>query len=129
MGRLMLGDGQRREDRTAMRTMSLASGSAALAVASCLLLAGTARADEIRVVTSGAFTAAYLEVIPTFERATRNTVVTAYGASMGGAHDSIPRRLERGEPVDVVILAGPALDELIAHGKVVAGSRVDLARS
>jgi molybdate transport system substrate-binding protein len=112
-----------------MRTMSLAFRSAALAVASCLLLAGTARADEIRVVTSGAFTAAYLEVIPTFERATRNTVVTAYGASMGGAHDSIPSRLERGEPVDVVILAGPALDELIAHGKVVAGSRVDLARS
>src|SRR5208282_803453 len=30
---------------------------------------------------------------------------------------------------DVVILAGPALDELIKQRKVVPGSRVDLARS
>jgi molybdate transport system substrate-binding protein len=38
-------------------------------------------------------------------------------------------RIERGEPVDVVILAAPALDDLIEQGKVVAGSRVDLVRS
>src|ERR1700680_720040 len=101
----------------------------ALIVASSLLLAGPAHADEIRVMTSGALTAAYLELIPTFQRTTQNRIVTAYGASMGGAHDSIPSRLQRGEPADVVILAGPALDELIARGKVVAGSRVDLARS
>jgi len=49
-------------------------------------------------------------------------VVTAYGASMGGAPDSIPMRLERGEPSDVVILAASALQELIEQGKVVAGS-------
>ena len=80
-------------------------------------------------MTSGAFTAPYLEVIPQFERATHNKIVTAYGASMGNAPDSIPSRLERGEPVDVVILAAPALDDLIKHGKVVPGSRVDLVRS
>jgi len=80
-------------------------------------------------MTSGAFTAAYLEVIPAFERSTGNKIVTVYGASMGNAPDSIPSRLERGEPVDVVILADSALDELIKHGKVVPGSRVDLVRS
>jgi molybdate transport system substrate-binding protein len=48
---------------------------------------------------------------------------------MGNAPDSIPSRLDRGEPVDVVILAAPALDELIEKGKVVRGSRVDLVRS
>ena len=48
---------------------------------------------------------------------------------MGNAADSIPVRLQRGEPADVVILAGAALDDLIAQGKVLAGSRVDLARS
>jgi molybdate transport system substrate-binding protein len=31
--------------------------------------------------------------------------------------------------VDVLILAGPALDELIKQGKVIASSRVDLVRS
>jgi molybdate transport system substrate-binding protein len=100
-----------------------------LAVASVLLFAGTAYGDEIKVMTSGAFTAAFLELIPEFERTTLNKVVTAYGASMGNAPDSIPNRLQRGEPVDVVILAAGPLDELIRQGNVVPGSRVDLVRS
>jgi molybdate transport system substrate-binding protein len=100
-----------------------------LVVAGTLLGVLPASADEIKVMTSGAFTAAYLEIVPVFERATRNTLVTAFGASMGDAPDSIPSRLDRGEAVDVVILAGSALDDLIKSGKVVGGSRVDLAQS
>jgi molybdate transport system substrate-binding protein len=88
-----------------------------------------ALAGEIRVMVSGGFTAAYREIIPEFERATHNTVVTAYGASMGNAPDSIPNRLQRDEPADVIILAAPALDILVRQGKAVASSRVDLARS
>ena len=84
---------------------------------------------EIRVMISGAFVAAYLELTPQFERATRHTIVTAYGSSMGSAPNAIPSRLQRGEPVDVVILAGPALDELIEQGHAVAGSRVNLVRA
>src|SRR2546427_212488 len=93
-------------------------------VAGILLIAATAYGDEVKVMTSGAFTAAYLEIVPEFERATRNTVVTAFGASMGNAPDSIPSRLQRGEPVDVVIVADSALDDLIKQGKVLAGSRL-----
>src|SRR3989442_5055684 len=98
-------------------------------VAGIVLIAATAYGDEVKVMTSGAFTAAYLEIVPEFERATRNTVVTAFGASMGNAPASIPSRLQRGEPVDVVIVADSALDDLIKQGKVLAGSRVDLVRS
>ena len=112
-----------------MKRISIASRTGALVVASVLLFAGTAFGAEIKVMTSGGFTAAYNELTPEFERATRNKVVTAYGASMGGAPDSIPSRLQRGEPVDVLILAGPALDQLIKQGKVIAGSRVDLVQS
>jgi molybdate transport system substrate-binding protein len=112
-----------------MRTMSLASRTLALFVASLLAFGATARAEEIRVMTSGAFTAAYLQLIPEFERATRDKIVTAYGASMGNAPDSIPSRLQRGEPVDVVILAAGALEELTKQGKVIPGSRIDLVRS
>jgi len=36
---------------------------------------------------------------------------------MGGAPDSIPARLARGEGADVVILAGSAVDNLIKDGK------------
>jgi molybdate transport system substrate-binding protein len=81
------------------------------------------------VMTSGAFTAAFLDVVPQFEQQTHLKVATAFGASMGGAPDSIPSRLGRGEPADVVILAREALDALVAQGRVVAGSQVDLVRS
>jgi predicted neuraminidase/ABC-type molybdate transport system substrate-binding protein len=98
-------------------------------VLASLLVASAAAADEIRVVTSGAFTAAYLELVPQFERATGHKVVTAFGASIGPAASAIPNRLQRGEPIDLVILAASALDALITDGKVAAGSRVDLVRS
>jgi len=98
-------------------------------ITALLLLATVARADEVRVITSGAFTAAYLELVPEFERTTKHTVTSGFGASMGDAPDSIPARLQRGEPIDVVIMADTALDALIKQGKVVAGSRVDLVRS
>lgn len=94
-----------------------------------LFCLGTLSAEEIKVMTSGAFTAAYLELVPQFERATKYKVVTSYGASMGTAPDSIPMRMKRGEAVDVVILARPALDELASQGKVLPESRVDLVRS
>jgi len=109
--------------------MFLASRTVTLFLASVLLLGGSVVRGEIRVMTSGGFTAPYNEVIPEYERVTRNKIVTSYGASMGNAPDSIPMRLERGEPADVVILASTALDELIQRGKVVPGSRVDLVRS
>jgi len=94
-----------------------------------LLVAAAATADEIKVVTSGAFTAAYLELVPQFERATGHKVVTAFGPSIGSSPDAIPNRLRRGEPIDVVILAASALDALIADGQVARGSRLDLVRS
>lgn len=84
---------------------------------------------EINVMTSGGFAAAYDELRPAYERLSGSVVKTAYGSSMGGAVDSIPSRMGRGEPVDVVILARPALDALVAQGKVVPGSQVDLVNS
>ena len=103
--------------------------TAAFVVAVVLLWPLAAAAQEIRVMISGGFSTPFLEVIPEYERATTYRIVTIAGASMGGAPDSIPVRLERGEPADVVIMAATALDDLIAQGKVVPGSRVDLVRS
>lgn len=102
---------------------------AALALLSALLTVATVRADEIKVVTSGGFTAAYLELVPQYESSTHHKLVTEFGPSMGTTHNAIPIRLGRGEAIDVVILAAPALDDLIKQGKVRAGSRVDLVKS
>src|ERR1700680_1581792 len=114
-----------------MKTISLKNlaRTAALALTSALLTVATARGAEIKVVTSGAFTAAYLEMVPEYERTTHSKLVTEFGPSMGTTHNAIPIRLERGEAIDVVIMAAPALDDLIKQGKVRAGSRVDLVQS
>jgi molybdate transport system substrate-binding protein len=112
-----------------MESIALSLRFAGSVAATVLALAGAVPAAEVHVMSSGAFTAPYRELVPQFEAATGHKVVSAYGASQGGAPDSIPSRLDRGEPADVVILAGPALDGLIQKGQVVAGSRVDLVRS
>jgi len=88
-----------------------------------------ASAAEIRVVTSGGFSAAYDQLIPLYEQATGHKVVTERGASLGNAPDSIPSRFARNEQFDIVILADSGLEALMGQGKVVQGSRVDLARS
>ena len=48
---------------------------------------------------------------------------------MGDTHNAIPQRLERGEPIDVVIMVGNSLDKLVKEGKVDPSSTVLLARS
>jgi molybdate transport system substrate-binding protein len=101
--------------------------TAALMFVGLFLCGGRGYADEIRVMTSGAFTAALIELTPAFERTTRHRIVI--GATTSTGPDSIQNRLQRGEPVDVLIMAEGALDGFIRDGRVVPGSRVDLARS
>jgi len=96
----------------------------------CAIFALSAKsADEIKVVTSGGFTAAYLELVPQYENATHQKLSTEFGPSMGTTHNAIPVRLDRGEKIDVVIMAAPALEDLIKQGKIRADSRVDLIKS
>ncbi len=83
---------------------------------------------DITVMTSGAFTAALLDLIPSFERATQNKIVVAT-TTMGTGASSIPNRIHCGEPVDVVIMADASLVKLIKEGKVLAESHAPLARS
>ena len=111
------------------RRALLLTVAATLLLVSCAVQPPVMKSAEVRVMTSGAFTAPYKDLVPMFEKETGHKVLSAYGASMGNAPDAIPVRLERGEPADIVIMVGPALDDLIKKGKVVPGSRVDLVRS
>jgi molybdate transport system substrate-binding protein len=83
---------------------------------------------ELHVMTSGTFTAAYLELKPIFERATGHTLVTD-ATSMGAGQTTIPRRVERGERADVLIMDANALAQMIRGGLVLADSRTDLVRT
>jgi molybdate transport system substrate-binding protein len=95
----------------------------------CALVPLFAAAAEIHVMMSGGFAAAYRVLVPEFERTSQHKVVTALGPSMGETPEAIPNRLLRGEPADVLIMVGPALDGLIKQGKAVAGTKTDLAQS
>src|SRR5256885_4808600 len=84
--------------------------------------------DDIGVMTSGAFTAAYLELIPQLEALTKKKLVTA-ATSIGTGETSIPNRLRRGETVDVVIVADGVLVGFIKDGLIMADSYTPVARS
>lgn len=94
-----------------------------------LLTPGFAASAEINVMISSGFFEPYRKLIPQFEGATGNRISTVRGPSMGARAESVPNRIARGEPVDVVIVNTDALDRLIAEGKVVAASRTELARA
>ncbi|MBU6486291.1 MAG: extracellular solute-binding protein [Burkholderiales bacterium] len=105
-----------------------------LKLCAAALVAGSAAATnvhaaDLHVMTSGGFTAAYKVLGPKFASQTGDTLETALGPSMGKSPETIPNRLERGEPADAVIMVGYALDELIRKGEVIPGSRVELADS
>ena len=88
----------------------------------------TATANEFRVMTSGAFTAAHLALMPQLTRLSKKTVVTA-STSVGTGENSLAHRLKRGEVVDIVIVADDLLRQFIAEGLVLADSRTPVASS
>lgn len=94
-----------------------------------LVVAPSAFAATINVVSSGGFAAAYKELIPEFEKRTGNKVVSQWGPSMGTTKNAVPQRLARNEDIDVLIMVGEALDNLIADKKVIADTRMPLAQS
>jgi len=88
------------------------------------LLSGAAGAAEIDVLSTQATQEAYLELVTQFEKATGHKVKTDFTGTL-----NVQKRLAAGERFDLIIMASPAIDEQIKLGKVVAGSRVDFAKS
>ena len=83
--------------------------------------------EKLTVMTSGGFSLAYHQVLPEFERLNGIAVTTLSGASQGTGPKTIRSQLEQGAEVDVVILSKEGLNELIAAGRIAAGSEADLA--
>jgi molybdate transport system substrate-binding protein len=97
---------------------------AAAIVAASALLSGMAGAAEIDVLSTQATQEAYSELVAQFERASGHKVKTTFTGTL-----NVQKRLSEGERYDLIIMASPAIDEQIALGKAVAGSRVDIAKS
>jgi molybdate transport system substrate-binding protein len=97
-----------------------------------LLLAGVvgaalcttaSRAAELKLLTAGAFKATVLALVPEYEKASGNKV-TVENDTVG----ALMKRIEAGESFDVVVMTPETVDKLTGEGKVISGSRTNLAR-
>jgi molybdate transport system substrate-binding protein len=78
----------------------------------------------MKVLSSLAIKAAYLELVPQFESARSAKVDTEWLGMV-----DIRKRMHAGEAADLVIGSAALIDELVHAGRLRAGSRVDLVRS
>lgn len=101
-------------------------GSAvALAVAGLLsCLSAPAGADEIKVLTAGAFKPIVTAVAAEFEKSTGHKLVIDNDTA-----GALLRRIGGGEAFDVAVLTPAAVKDLVGSGKIAAGTPVNLART
>ena len=107
-----------------MAAQSKASFVAILLAAGMAIGATTAQAAEVKLIGSAAVKEAVIDLIPAFEKASGHKVTTIWAGT-----EAITKRISGGEVVDVVLIAAPNIDKLIAAGKLTAGSRADIAKS
>ena len=90
----------------------------------CLLAAaGGASADEIKLLTAGAYRPVLNEVVPSFEKQSGHHV-TIVNDTAGG----LVRRIKGGEPFDLVILTEEALEKMQGERTIVDDSITPLAK-
>jgi len=103
---------------------------ARLALSCGVLAAFPAGAADLAVVSSGGFAQAFKTLAARYEaQAPDRRIQRVFGPSMGTTPGAVPARLARGEALDVVIMVEPALDDLMAQGRLLPGSKVRLALS
>jgi molybdate transport system substrate-binding protein len=94
------------------------------AVSAAVVLGSAAAAAEIKVLSTQATEQSYRELVPQFEKATGHKVTTIFTGTLDA-----DKRIAAGEQHDLLIMSQSSIDQHVKGGKVVQGSRVDLARS
>ena len=85
---------------------------------------GQTMSKQIIGISSMATRQMLAELVAEYERQSgRHAIIE----SVGGV--AAARRVEEGEPFDIVVLAADAIDRLAVAARIDPGSRVDLARS
>lgn len=79
---------------------------------------------DVKVLSTTAMKMVFEELAPRYERETGNRLLVTLGPSA-----QLEARLAEGEAADMAILTTAGAKNLIASGKIVAGSLVDVARS
>ncbi len=80
--------------------------------------------DDVHLISSMATRETLNELIRLFSQVSSWRI----NAESGGGVE-VAKRVQAGEPVDLVVLASASIDQLIAERKLLAETRIDLARS
>jgi molybdate transport system substrate-binding protein len=113
-----------RTEEETMQVRQIGALATVLGAGMTWMAAGMADAAEIKVLSSAGTREAYRELVPAFEKASEHKVTTSWAGTA-----DIMKRIQAGETYDLVIMSAQGLEELIRLGKIVAGSRVDIAKS
>jgi molybdate transport system substrate-binding protein len=95
-----------------------------LGIVGAVVASDVAHAAEIKVLGSPGTRAPYTLLMPGFEAASGHKVTTAWGGVV-----AVTKRVADGETADVIMLPSPQIDELIKLGKLVPGTKVNVATS
>lgn len=104
-------------------TRLFVSGLLKLALALFGTLATIAAANEVKIFSTIGVRSVMQELGPHFESATGHKLVFTFDVA-----NALKRRIDAGERFDVAILTVPVMDELIKQNKIVADTRVIIAR-
>ena len=102
------------------------SAAVAAAISSALFIstADAATAAQIKVLSGSAIETAMAVLIPQFEKSSGHKVISDFNGAIGAMAD----RIQKGEAADVAIVSGLQIEMLEKQGKVISGSRTDIAR-
>jgi molybdate transport system substrate-binding protein len=104
--------------------MKLRALSCGLALIAALSSDGMVQAAEVKALASNSVRTMLEDVALLFERASGHKVTLGFGTSA-----QVAKRMLAGEAADVVVITPEAVDRLAKEGKVVSGSRAEIARS
>lgn len=107
-----------------MNNINRALRSISIAVAFIVAFASASGAAEIKVLCSNGLKAVVEDLVPQFEQKTQNKVVLKFEPST-----AIQKRIEAGEAFDVAVMTTPLVDQEIKAGRLLADSKVIIARS
>lgn len=100
------------------------SWNAFLVAAAVGLFPQVTQSAEIKVIAANALKDGYTQLVASFEKSSGHKVVTTWTGTVNAT-----RRVGDGEIYDLVIIGSANIDQLIAAGKLAAGSRADFART
>src|SRR6266478_4496602 len=89
-----------------------------------LLWCGAVAGAEIKVLSGSAVQPVMFELIAKFEQLSGHKVIFDFDGAIG----AMTNRLLKGEVADVAIVSGEQIDMLVGQGKVVTGTRADIAK-